>query len=159
MLMLAGVAVLAGLIGSRLPRSFVPEEDQGYFYLNVQLPLGASLQRTDAVGQQIDAILKETPGVKYINRVNGFSLLSLVYTTYNAFYFVTLEPWAERDPKGLTADAIMRRLNARLAALPDAVAFAFPPPAIPGVGTAGGVTFMLEDRSGQDSAFLAENTN
>jgi HAE1 family hydrophobic/amphiphilic exporter-1 len=159
MLMLVGVAVLAGLLGSRLPQSFVPDEDQGYFYLNVQLPQGASLQRTDVVGREIDAILKETPGVKYANRVNGFSLLSLVYTTYNAFYFVTLDPWAERDPKGLTADVIMRRLNARLAALPDAVAFAFPPPAIPGVGTAGGVTFMLEDRSGRDFAFLAENTN
>jgi len=159
MLMLLVVTILAGLIGSRLPRSFVPDEDQGYFYLNVPLPQGASLQRTDAVGQQIDAILKETPGVKYANRVNGFSLLSLVFTTYNAFYFVTLEPWADRDPKGLTAEAIMRRLNGRLAALPDAVAFAFPPPAIPGVGTAGGVTFMLEDRSGRDFAFLAENTN
>src|SRR5262245_66523355 len=91
MLILAGVAVLAGLVGSRLPKSFVPDEDQGYFYLNVQLPQGASLQRTDAVGQQIDAILKETPGIKYTNRVNGFSLLSLVYTTYNAFYFITLD--------------------------------------------------------------------
>ncbi len=159
MLMLLVVAVLAGLLGSRLPSSFVPDEDQGYFYMNVQLPSGASLQRTDAVGGQIDAILKETPGVKYASRVNGFSLLSLVNTTYNAFYFITLEPWAERDPKGLTADVIMRRLNARLFGLPDALAFAFPPPAIPGVGTAGGITFMLEDRSGRDFAFLAENTN
>jgi len=158
MLMLVVIAVLAGLVGSRLPSSFVPDEDQGYFYLNVQLPPGASLQRTDAVGQQIDAILKETPGVKYASRVNGFSLLSLVYTTYNAFYFITLDPWAERDPKGLTADVIMRRLNGRLAELPGAVAIAFPPPAIPGVGTSGGVTFMLEDRAGKDMTFLAENT-
>src|SRR5215472_4109653 len=158
MLMLVVIAVLAGFVGSRLPSSFVPDEDQGYFYLNVQLPPGASLQRTDAVGQQIDAILKETPGVKYASRVNGFSLLSLVYTTYNAFYFITLDPWAERDPKGLTADVIMRRLNGRLAELPGAVAIAFPPPAIPGVGTAGGVTFMLEDRAGKDVTFLAENT-
>src|SRR5215475_2675890 len=158
MLMLAVIAVLAGLVGSRLPSSFVPDEDQGYFYLNVQLPPGASLQRTDVVGQQIDAILKETPGVKYASRVNGFSLLSLVYTTYNAFYFITLDPWAERDPKGLTADVIMRRLNGRLAELPGAVAIAFPPPAIPGIGTAGGVTFMLEDRAGKEVTFLAENT-
>ena len=149
---------MAGLIGSRLPQSFVPEEDQGYFYMNVQLPAGASLQRTNVVGQQIDAILKETPGVKYATRINGFSLLSNVNTTYNAFYFITLEPWDERDKKGLVADVIMRRLNAKLYELPDAVAFAFSPPAIPGVGTAGGVTFMLEDRSGREFSFLAENT-
>src|SRR5262245_39257769 len=158
MLLLLAVAIVAGLIGSRLPKSFVPEEDQGYFYMNVQLPSGASLQRTEAVGQQIDAILKDTPGVKYASRISGFSLLSNVNTTYNAFYFVTLEPWDERDKHGLVADVIMRRLNARLAALPSAVAFAFSPPAIPGVGTAGGVTFMLEDRSGREFSFLAENT-
>jgi HAE1 family hydrophobic/amphiphilic exporter-1 len=158
MLLLVGVAVLAGLFGSRLPRSFVPDEDQGYFYMNVQLPSGASLQRTNALGQQIDAILKETPGIKYYTRINGFSLLSNVNTTYNAFYFITLEPWDERDKKGLVADVIMRRLNARLYAVPEALAFAFPPPAIPGVGTAGGVTFMLEDRSGREFSFLAENT-
>jgi HAE1 family hydrophobic/amphiphilic exporter-1 len=158
MLLLLAVAVLAGLVGSRLPQSFVPEEDQGYFYMNVQLPAGASLQRTNAVGQQIDAILKETPGIKYATRINGFSLLSNVNTTYNAFYFVTLEPWDERDKVGLVADVIMRRLNARLYELPDAVAFAFSPPAIPGIGTAGGVTFMLEDRSGREFSFLAENT-
>src|SRR5262249_17464288 len=81
MLLVVGVTILAGFFGSRLPRSFVPEEDQGYFYMNVQLPSGASLQRTNAVGQQIDAILKDTPGVKYATRINGFSLLSNVNTT------------------------------------------------------------------------------
>jgi HAE1 family hydrophobic/amphiphilic exporter-1 len=158
MLLLLGVTVLAGLVGARLPASFVPEEDQGYFYMNVQLPPGASLQRTDAIGQQVDAILKDTPGVKYASRVNGFSLLSNVNTTYNAFYFVTLEPWEERDRHGLVADVIMRRLNARLATVPGAAAIAFAPPAIPGIGTAGGVTLMLEDRTGRDFSFLAENT-
>src|SRR5690606_13638670 len=74
------------------------------------------------------------------------------------FFFVTLEPWAKRDEHGLTANVIMQRLNARLRELPEAIAFAFPPPAIPGVGTSGGVTFMLEDRSGGTIEFLAENT-
>ncbi|HXJ80419.1 MAG TPA: multidrug efflux RND transporter permease subunit [Candidatus Methylomirabilis sp.] len=158
MLLLAVVTVLAGLIGSRLPGGFVPDEDQGYLYLNVQLPLAASLQRTAAVNDKIDAILKETPGVKYYTGVAGFSLLSFAFTTYNSFYFVTLEDWAERDKRGLTADVIMRQLNMRLAGLPDAQAFAFSPPVIPGIGTSGGVTFMLEDRAGKDPAFLAENT-
>jgi HAE1 family hydrophobic/amphiphilic exporter-1 len=158
MLMLLAATVLAGLIGTRLAASFVPDEDQGYFYMNVQLQPGASLQRTDAVGGRIDAILKDTPGVKYSSRINGFSLLSNVNTTYNAFYFVTLEPWEERTRHGLTADVIMERLNARLAGLPGATALAFLPPAIPGVGTSGGVTFMLEDRAGRDFSFLADNT-
>src|SRR2546427_453668 len=153
------IALSAGLLGSRLPRAFLPEEDQGYFYMNIQLPTAASLQRTDNVAKQIEGILKETPGVQTYNTVVGFSLLSFNNTTYNAFYFVTLKPWDERDAQGLTADVIIRRLNQRLAGLPEAQAFAFAPPAIPGIGTSGGATFMLEDRSGQDIAFLAQNTD
>jgi multidrug efflux pump len=159
MVFLAIIAVLAGFFGSRLPTSFVPEEDQGYFYMNVQLPDAASLQRSDVVAKQIEDILKETPGVKSYNTVVGFSLLSLVYTTYSTFYFVTLEPWHERTPHGLTADVIMRRLNAQLREIPEAVAISFSPPAIPGVGTAGGISFVLSDRSGADVAFLAEQGN
>jgi HAE1 family hydrophobic/amphiphilic exporter-1 len=108
------------------------------------------------VAKKIEAILKETPGVQTYNTVVGFSLLSLASMTYNAFYFVTLKPWDERG-SGLTAAAIMQNLNKRLAGLPEAQAFAFSPPAIPGIGTAGGVTFMLEDRSGQGTGFLAQN--
>jgi HAE1 family hydrophobic/amphiphilic exporter-1 len=158
MLLILAFALLAGLIGSRLPGGFVPDEDQGYFYLNVQLPLAASLQRTAAVNDKLDAIFKETPGVKYYTGVAGFSLLSFAFTTYNSFYFVTLEDWDQRDKKGLTADVIIRDLNRRLAGVPDAQAFGFAPPVIPGIGTSGGVTFMLEDRAGRDPAFLAENT-
>ncbi|HVP42926.1 MAG TPA: efflux RND transporter permease subunit [Terriglobales bacterium] len=158
MLLLAAVTGVAGLIGSRLPGGFVPDEDQGYLYMNVQLPLAASMQRTAAACNKIDAMLKETPGVKYYSGILGFSLLSFASTTYNAFYFVTLEDWDARDRHGLTADVIMRDLNRRLAGLPDAQAFAFSPPVIAGVGTSGGVTFMLQDRAGKDPAFLAENT-
>ena len=157
-LLLVVVALAAGFFGSRLPTGLLPEEDQGYFFLNVQLPTAASLQRTDDVAKKIEAILKDTPGVQTYNTVVGFSLLSFVNTTYNAFYFVTLKPWGERG-SGLTADAILRNLNQRLAAVPDAQIFGFPPPAIPGIGTSGGVTFMLEDRSGQGVEFLAQNTD
>jgi HAE1 family hydrophobic/amphiphilic exporter-1 len=158
MLLLALLAVLAGFFASRLPSGFVPEEDQGYFYINVQLPNASSLQRTDAFARRIEEILSRTEGVQSYNTVLGFSLLSLVSTTYTAFYFVTLEPWHHRDPKGLTADVIMRRLNAELAQMPEGIAFSFSPPAIPGVGTAGGVTFLLEDRAGETVEFLAEQT-
>ena len=158
MLLLLVVAGFAGLLGSRLPSGFVPEEDQGYLYLNVQLPAAASLQRTAAVNDKIDAILKQTRGVKYGTGVAGFSLLSVAFTTYNSFYFVTLEDWKERDKQGLTAEVVMRDLNRRLAGLAEAQAFAFSPPVIPGIGTSGGITFMLEDRAGRDPEFLAQNT-
>src|SRR6266540_2386516 len=158
-LLLFVAAAVSGLIGLRLPGGFVPEEDQGFFYVNVQLPLAASLQRTAAVNDKLDAIFKATPGIKHYTGVAGFSLLSLVTTTYNSFYFITLDDWDERDKKGLTAEAMIRDLNRRLASVPEAQAFAFSPPAIPGIGTSGGVTFVLEDRAGKDPAFLADNTD
>ena len=158
MVLLLVFAVFAGLVATRLPGGFVPDEDQGYFYVNVQLPLAASLDRTAAVSDKLDEIFKTTPGIKYYTGISGFSLLSLVTTTYNGFYFITLDDWDERNKHGLTADVIIQRLNQRLAGVAEAQAFAFSPPAIPGIGTSAGVTFMLEDRAGKDPAFLSENT-
>jgi len=158
MLALVSVVVMVVLVGGRLPTSFLPQEDQGYLFLNVQLPPAASLQRTNEACKEIEKILAETPGVQSYNTVVGFSLLSGVQTTYNGFFFVTLTPWGDRDPDGLTADVLTHRLNAKLAAFPGAMAFTFPPPAIPGVGNAGGITFMLEDRDSRGIPFLAEQT-
>ena len=158
MLFLLAVALLSGWFGAQLPTGFLPTEDQGYVYLNVQLPEASSLQRTDRLCKDIEAILKDTPGIRYATTVVGFSLLSTVSTTYNAFFFVTLEPWAERKKPEEQLLPIFKNVNNRLAELPGAKAFLFPPPAIPGVGTSGGVTFILEDRSGKDIAFLADNT-
>jgi len=158
MLLLLVAAAVSGLMGLRLPGGFVPEEDQGYIFTNVQLPLAASLDRTAAVNDKLDKIFKTQPGIKYYTGVAGFSLLSLVTTTYNSFYFITLEDWDARHKAGLTAEVIIRQLNQKLAGVAEAQAFAFSPPAIPGIGTSGGVTFMLEDRSGKEPAFLAEQT-
>ena len=158
MLLLVGMTVLAGFVGSRLPGGFLPDEDQGYLFLAVQLPDAASLQRTDEVCKQVEQILAKTPGVQSYNTIVGFSLLSTVYATYNGFFFVTFKDWGERKAPEEQYAAIKAHINRELRKLPAAIAFAFPPPAIPGVGTAGGVTFMLEDRSGSDIAFLAENT-
>jgi multidrug efflux pump len=158
MLFLLGVAVASGWLGGQLPTGFLPIEDQGFVYLNVQLPEASSLQRTDRLTREIEAILKDTPGVRYATSVIGYSLLSTVSTTYNAFLFVTLDPWDERKKPEEQLLPIFKNVNARLAELPEAKAFVFPPPAIPGVGTSGGVTMILEDRSGRDIAFLAENT-
>ncbi|MCG3776838.1 MAG: Efflux pump membrane transporter BepG [Nitrospira sp.] len=158
MLFLLAVALGSGWLGGQLPTGFLPMEDQGFVFLNVQLPEASSLQRTDQVCKQIEAILSNTPGVKYATTVVGFSLLSTVSTTYNAFFFVTLEPWAERKKPEEQLLAIFKNVTNQLAALPEAVAFLFPPPAIPGVGTSGGVSLVVEDRSGKDIDFLAHNT-
>jgi HAE1 family hydrophobic/amphiphilic exporter-1 len=155
--LLAVLAVGAGFFGSKLPSSFLPEEDQGYLFVALQLPDAASLERTDKVCREIEDFLSKTPGVKYTNSVIGFSLLSLVYDTYHAFFFVTFKPWGERTKPEEQYDAIKARLNKYLASLSEGIAFAFPPPAIPGVGTSGGFTFVLEDRAGKDVKFLAQN--
>ena len=158
LLLLLAVTASAVLLGRKLPTSFLPEEDQGYVYINAQLPLAASLDRTDEFCRKVEAILHDTPGVQYYTTVIGFSLLSQVQSTYNAFFFVTLKPWDERKGAQEQYATIRSHLNKALGALPEATAFTFPPPSIPGVGTSGGFTFILEDRSGsQDPSFLAHN--
>jgi HAE1 family hydrophobic/amphiphilic exporter-1 len=158
LIFLALVAGLAGLLGGRLPGGFLPEEDQGYMYAGVQLPDASSLQRTSEVCRQIEVIMEKTPGVEYVTSVIGYSMLSGVTNTYSGFFFVTLKPWDERKKPEEKYEAIMANLNRELARLPQGVAFAFSPPAIPGIGTAGGVTFILEDRAGKDIPFLWGNT-
>ncbi len=159
LVVIAAFGVGAGFFGSRLPSSFLPDEDQGYLYINMQLPNSASLQRTDAAARDVEKILANTPGVRYGTAVIGFSLLSFVRTSYNAFFFVTLKPWDERTTRAEQFQAIKANLNRELSRLPQGTVFSFSPPAIPGVGTSGGVTFVLEDRAGNDVQFLAKNLN
>ncbi len=159
LLFLAVIAGLGGFIGSKLPTAFIPEEDQGYVFCSVQLPRASSLQQTDKVCTQVEDILRKTPGVEYVTTVVGFNLLSSVQATYNGFFFVALKPWDERTTPPLQVDAIMAHINGELSKLPQpTAAISFPPPAIPGIGTAGGVTMMLEDRTGADVAFVSKNT-
>src|SRR3984893_2984085 len=140
--------LLAFAFGKRIPASFLPDEDQGFFYVNLQLPNAASLQRTDAACQKIESILSQTPGVRYVTTTVGSSLLSGVQSTYSGFFFVTLAQWEKRKHQKELYQEIKARLNRQLAQLPEAVAFAFSPPAIPGAGTSGDISFVLEDRSG-----------
>ena len=158
LMFLALIACAVVLLGKRLPGGFLPEEDQGFFYVIVSLPEASSLQRTYAVCQQVDEILKNTPGIKYYTNTTGFSLLSYVNLTNSGFYFVSLDDWGKRQRPEEKLEAIMAHVNSELAKLPQARGFAFSPPAIPGVGAAGGVTLMLEDRAGRDFRFLADNT-
>jgi HAE1 family hydrophobic/amphiphilic exporter-1 len=157
LLVVAGGA--AWLFSAHLPTSFLPDEDQGYLFINMQLPNSASLERTSAAARQVEKILADTPGVQYTTSVVGFSLLSYVRTSYNANFFVSLKPWEDRKSQAGQYQTIKARLNQGLKRLPEGTVFAFSPPAIPGVGTAGGVSFVLEDRAGKDVKFLADNLN
>jgi HAE1 family hydrophobic/amphiphilic exporter-1 len=159
-MVLLGVAGGAGwLFSGHLPTSFLPDEDQGYLFINMQLPDSASLERTSAAARQVEKVLADTPGVQYTTSVIGFSLLSYVRTTYNANFFVSLKPWEDRKSQAEQYQAIKARLNRELKRMPEGTIFAFSPPAIPGVGTSGGVSFVLEDRAGKDVKFLADNLN
>src|SRR5215813_660384 len=157
MVLLAVAGGAAWLLSTHLPTSFLPDEDQGYLYINMQLPNAASLERTSAAARQVEKILADTPGVQNTTSVVGFSLLSLVRTSYNAFFWVNLKPWDDRKSRAEQYQVIKARLNQKLRQLPEGTVFSFSPPAIPGVGTAGGVTFVLEDRAGRDVNFLAGN--
>jgi len=158
-LLLLGMLALSGFFGSKLPGSFVPEEDNGYLYAFSQLPNASSQQRTDALSSQVATIMKNIPGVEHVTSIVGFNLLSGVQNTYSAFYFITLKPWDERTKPGENAFELLRTINQKIASVPGAINFAFSPPAIPGVGTAGGTTFILEDRVGTDPTFLPTNVS
>jgi HAE1 family hydrophobic/amphiphilic exporter-1 len=157
LLVVAGGA--AWFFGRHLPTSFLPDEDQGYLYINMQLPNSASMERTGAAAKQVEQVLAHTPGVQYTTSVIGFSLLSFVRTSYNAFFFVSLKPWEDRRSRSEQYQTIKAHLNQELRQLPDGTIFSFSPPAIPGVGTSGGFTFVLEDRSGGTVPFLAQNVD
>jgi multidrug efflux pump len=158
MIFLAVLALAAGGLGKSVPMGFLPDEDQGYLYAGIQLPNVSSLQRTDQATKNVEEILKNTPGVANYSSVIGYNMLSQANTTYNAFFFISLKNWAERTKPEEQYPAIKAHLNKAMANMPEAIGFAFPPPAIPGVGTSGGVSMVLEDRAGKDVAFLAENT-
>ena len=159
LLFLGAVVIGTGVFGKKLPTGFLPEEDQGYLYINIQLPFAASLERTVAVCNQVESMVLATPGVKSCSTVAGFSLLSFSRNTYSASLWVSLKDWGERTKKEESYDSIKAHLTRVLPQIPGAIAFAFPPPAIQGVGTAGGFTFVLEDRAGNDISFLAGNVN
>jgi hydrophobic/amphiphilic exporter-1 (mainly G- bacteria), HAE1 family len=158
-----GIALLlvlaagAALFGSRLASGFLPDEDQGYLFGALQLPSSASLQRNSEAARQIEDIIEKTPGVQNVSSVVGYNFLSGVATTYNSFFFITLKNWSDRKTPAESYAGIKAHLQGALSKLPAGIAFIFPPPAIPGVGNAGGFSFVLEDRSGSGSAFLVKN--
>jgi hydrophobic/amphiphilic exporter-1 (mainly G- bacteria), HAE1 family len=157
LLFLGLVAVGAGWLGKTIPSGFLPDEDQGFLYIAAQLPFAASEERTVAVCKQVEDIALSTPGVESVTTVAGFSLLSFTRNTYNATFWVTLKDWDKRTKPEESYEKIKANLAKKLSRVDAAIAFPFPPPAIAGVGTAGGFTMVLEDRSGKDIPFLAAN--
>jgi HAE1 family hydrophobic/amphiphilic exporter-1 len=155
--LLLGVAGLSALIGSRIPAGFVPDEDQGYAIIGVQLPDGASLQRTRAVYAQIDKILEKEPGIRTYNGVAGFSFFTRTAASYTGTGFVGLAPWDERKADALSSTSIVRSLNGKFSGIPEARVFAVSPPAIPGISAAGGFSMMLQDKGGNPYDYLAKN--
>ncbi len=157
---LATFAVLMGatfLISTRVPSTFLPVEDQGYFFVVVQLPDGASLERTDAVAKQVREILKSTPGVDIVGSISGLNFLTGAAQSNSAVEFAILKPWDERPPEQ-SASNLVASVRPKLLAIPDAFALSFDPPSIPGLGATGGFEFQIEDLSGRGSAALNEAT-
>ena len=151
-------AVIVGgcvIFGRLLPQSFIPEEDQGYILANVQLPDASSLQRTDEVAKKAEKILMESKAVKYVTTISGYSLLTQAYASNTAFFFITLKGWEDRKSVEEHAFTQIATLNKAFAKeIPEAVAFAFGPPAIPGLGTGSGFSLMLQDKKGQSPEAL-----
>ena len=151
------VAVAAVSLGKRLPSAFLPTEDQGYVVIALQLPEAASLERSSQVGANIEKAVLAVPGVESFTSVIGVDLLSQTQSTYNSFFFATLKDWDQRTQPNEQLAAIQENVNRALSKIREGTAFSFPPPAIPGVGTSGGVTMIVEDRSNSEPAFLAAN--
>src|SRR5499433_609383 len=155
--LLLAVALIAGFTGSRIPTGFVPTEDQGYALAAIQLPDAASLQRTRDLGKKVEEILAKTPGVRSYTVVSGYNILTGTASSYLGTIFIAFHDWADRKHENESAAGIVRALNVAFSKVPEARLFAFQPPAIPGIGTAGGANMMLQDRSGKSIEFLAQN--
>jgi len=159
LIILLSFTVLAGWFGMKLPTSFLPDEDQGYVFVALQLPDASSLQRTSLTAKKVENILLKTPGIDHVTSVIGYNMISGAQNTFSSFFWVTLKEWSERKTPEEQYDAIRAHLNGELRQVPAGLSIAFSPPAIPGVGTSGGVTFMIEDRAGRDVAYLAKNVD
>jgi len=149
------LTVGAGFFGKMVPGGFIPEEDMGYFFINYQLPDASSLQRTDVIADNIEKIALRHPEVKYITNATGYSLLSNAMASNTGFAFISLQNWADREK---TAKQLIEEINKELAVeVKGAQAFAFGPPAIPGLGNGSGFSIMIQDRVGKTPQYLSEN--
>jgi multidrug efflux pump len=156
---LAAFAVLLALafvLWRRVPSAFIPTEDKGFFVVAIQLPDGASRQRTDKVVEQIEGILRKEKSIRTFTALVGFNLLAQANQSNGATIFVLLQPWDERTKKEDQLEAILGRVNGQLFGLKNALAFGFNFPEIPGLGSTAGLELNLQARSGQDIPTFAK---
>ena len=147
-LIIAGVAVGAGLFGTALPAGFIPEEDQGMFGINITLPPAASLERTGRVLSQVEQIVAKTEGVDAFTTIGGYGVVTSTYQPNFGTIFVRLKPWDDRHGEAMHVRGIMAALQPQLAKIPEAIIFPFNIPTISGFGASAGFNFLLQDRSG-----------
>jgi multidrug efflux pump len=150
----AGLIGLTALLFARAPTGFIPQPDQGYLITVIQLPPGASLQRTDAVVRRAAKIMLATPGVAHVVPFTGLDGATFTNAPNSGTIFSTLAPFAERVPRGLSADHILADLRQRLAAIEEAFIITIPPPPVHGIGNAGGFKMMVQDKRGRGPAAL-----
>jgi len=153
---IAVTLVAALIIGAKLPGGFIPEEDQGYLFVGIQLPNASSLQRTNETARQVETLLQSFPEIEKITTAVGYNMIADAMSTNAAFMFLSLKDWDER--KGVTAAQLSRKINMALRSITQAQAFAFGPPAIPGLGTGSGFSIMIQDRMGGSPLHLHEQT-
>jgi HAE1 family hydrophobic/amphiphilic exporter-1/multidrug efflux pump len=156
MLVLLALVLVAsfGLLQT-LPAGFVPDEDQGAFFAALVLPDGASMERTDIVAKRAEAFLAQLPGIESVVTLGGLNVITGVYTSNNSTVIATLKPWSERTTPETQLAATLARVRAELNSYPEAVALVFTLPPIPGLGSAGGFQFELQDRAGRTAPELA----
>jgi HAE1 family hydrophobic/amphiphilic exporter-1 len=159
MIFIGIIMVLIVVLFRAVPGGFVPEEDNGYFLINLQLPDASSLQRADEVCRKVEAILADTKGIDNYTTLAGYSLITGVAAPNTGFFFVSLKPWEDRKAKEERSFELIAALNKRFTAeVPEAIVVAFGPPAIPGLGTGAGFTLLLQDQSGNTPLDLAMET-
>ncbi|WP_131195843.1 efflux RND transporter permease subunit [Lichenihabitans psoromatis] len=151
-----------GLVGTymlwtRLPSTFLPVEDQGYFFVVIQGPDGSSLERTDVIAKQVRDVLQNEPGVEIVGSISGLNFLTNAAQSNSAVEFAILKPWDERPPEQ-NASKIVAAVRPKLLGIPGAFALSFDPPSIPGIGTTGGFEFEIEDLTGRGSVALNDAT-
>ena len=150
------VTIAMGFLGKKVPGGFMPEEDMGYFLVNIQLPDAASLQRSDVVAKKVEKIIRKYNEVEYITTATGYSLLSGSMSSNAGFIFASLKDWNQREK---TAKDIVALLNIDFhLGINEAQVFAFGPPAIPGLGSGSGFTLMIQDKGGNTPDYLAKHT-
>ena len=155
LVVIAGVIALNAFLFKVIPTGFLPEEDQGAFFVEAQLPEGASVNRTAVVVERIEGILKDIPGVADISSVVGYSTLDALSKSNSAYFIVLLKPFAERTGEGEDVNSIIAKVRAEGAAIREANIVPFNVPPIIGLGTGGGFEYQLLDQRGADPADLA----